>query len=145
MLKTKDFFQSPKEIVSAIQKAESTTSGEIKIHVENKKPSQLEQRAQEVFFQLNMHELPLKNGVLIYISIQSKQIHILGDENIHQVVGVNFWNDIVEQMSEKFKLQQFDQGAIEAILEIGEQLKQHFPFDAQNKSNDLSDDISYGD
>lgn len=145
MLKAKDFFQSPKEIVSAIQKAETTTSGEIKIHVENKKPLQLEQRAQEVFFQLNMHELPLKNGVLIYISIQSKQIHILGDENIHQVVGVSFWNDIVEQMSEKFKLQQFDQGAIEAILQIGEQLKQHFPFDALNKSNDLSDDISYGD
>ncbi|HZH68767.1 MAG TPA: TPM domain-containing protein [Chitinophagales bacterium] len=145
MPKVKQFFSQPEKIVDAIKQTESTTSGEIKVHVESENNKEVMLRAQEVFLMLDMHLLPQKNGVLIYISVRDKEICIIGDKNIHNTVGHNFWNDTVYKMSQHFKNRQFDTGTIEAILEIGQKLKIFFPFDHTTKSNDLSDDISYGE
>lgn len=145
MPKLKQFFNQPEKIVEAIKKAESTTSGEIKVHVESKNNKEVMLRAQEVFRQLKMHLLPQENGVLIYIAVKDKEICIIGDKNIHNTVGLDFWNDTVHTMSQHYKNSQFDQGTIDAIIEIGLKLKAFFPFDHQTKSNDLSDDISYGE
>ncbi|MCO5233992.1 MAG: TPM domain-containing protein [Chitinophagales bacterium] len=138
------FFKQPEAIVQAIQKAELKTSGEIKIHLESRCSGEVMQHATEIFHYLKMQDLPQKNGVLIYISISDHKICILGDANIHSKVGNDYWDGTVFKLSQHFKKNQFDKGIIEAILEIGESLHTHFPYDKDNDTNDLNDNISYG-
>lgn len=144
MPKVKNFFKQPENIVSAIRKAETFTSGEIKVHIESQCDKEVMERAKEVFHQLDMHLLPLKNGVLIYISVEDHKLAILGDQNIDNLVGENFWKDELEKIVHHFRKGEFDEGVIETIEDIGHKLKDYFPYDAKTDTNDLNDDISYG-
>lgn len=144
MPQVKNFFKHPEVIVSAIKKAETYTSGEIKVHIDKLCDKDVMEKAKEIFHQLGMHLLPGKNGVLIYISVLDHKIGILGDENIHQKVGDGFWNDELQKMIDHFKKNEYDEGVMEAISDIGQKLQAFFPFDSTNDTNDLNDDISYG-
>lgn len=144
MPQVKSFFKKPEEIVAAIKKAEQKTSGEIKVHIEAHCPKEVMEQAKDIFHQLHMHELPNKNGVLIYIAVLDHKICILGDKNIDEVVGTGFWNETVYNITQHFKQAHFDEGIAEAVLEIGRKLRDYFPYDATTDTNDLNDDISYG-
>jgi len=52
--------------MQAIKNAELDTSGEIRIHIENKCPGDVMDRSAFLFKQLQMHKTELRNGVLIY-------------------------------------------------------------------------------
>lgn len=138
------FFKKPEDIVAAIKKAEQKTSGEIKIHIEAHCDKEVMARAKEVFELLGMHQLPQKNGVLIYVAVDDHKLCILGDKNIDEQVGLGFWNDTIYNMTKHFKQHHFDDGIIEAILETGRKLRDYFPYDKATDTNDLNDDISYG-
>ena len=144
MSKHKNFFKNPEAIVHAIKKAERKTSGEIKVHVEAHCPKEVMEQAKDVFHHLKMDQLPHQNGVLIYLSIEDKKICILGDKNIDLKTGLGFWNETVFQLSESFKKGLYDEGVIQAILEIGGKRQEYFPFNSKTDKNDLNDDISYG-
>lgn len=144
MSQVRNFFKNPEGIVAAIKKAESKTSGEIKVHIEGECPKEVMEQATDIFHQLGMHLLPNKNGVLIYISVLDHKVCILGDKNIDEVVGLGFWNDTVYNLTTQFKHNHFDEGVSDAVLEIGRKLRDFFPYDAKTDTNDLNDDISYG-
>lgn len=141
----KNFFHQPNQIVKTIGEVEKLTSGEIKIHLESRCKGALEERAGYVFRNLKMNKLPQRNGVLIYLAIQDKKVCILGDENIHKRVGDGFWQETISKLIADFKAQKFDEGIIHAIKDVGDKLKSFFPYNSENASNDLSDDISYGE
>jgi uncharacterized membrane protein len=44
---------------------------------------------------------------------------------------------------EQFKKDNLTQGLVEGILSSGQKLKEHFPYQSDDK-NELSDDISFG-
>ena len=144
MSKTEKFLskEAEQEIVNAIVIAEKNTSGEIRVHIEenNTKPSY--ERAQEVFYFLKMDETELKNGVLFYISMQSKSFAIIGDKGINDLVGPDFWNSTKDLVIEKFKKGQYKNGLIKGIIEAGEQLKKYFPYNHDDDINELSNEIS---
>lgn len=144
MPQVKNFFKDPNNIVAAIKKAETKTSGEIKVHIDEYCEKDVMETAKEIFHQLEMHLLPGKNGVLIYISVHDHKLCILGDQNIHDKVGDGFWNDELAKMIHHFKKNEYDEGVIEAILDIGRKLKDFFPYDEKTDTNDLNDEISYG-
>ena len=52
-------------IMHAIAQAEKATSGEIRVHLEEKCGDDVIKRATQIFAKLNMHKTELKNGVLI--------------------------------------------------------------------------------
>ncbi|MES2733384.1 MAG: TPM domain-containing protein [Bacteroidota bacterium] len=143
---SQDFFtQAQKDqIVEAIRQAEKQTSGEIKVHIEQRcpQPDALE-RAKEVFALLNLDQTALKNGVLVYLSIEDRKFAILGDKGIHSVVPDNFWEYTKDTMRARFKQGDLTGGLCEGIRLAGEQLKNHFPY-FQDDTNELSDDISFG-
>ena len=130
-----------KEIIEAIQSAENQTSGEIRLHLEKKSKGKIFERAVKVFQKIGMHKTAQRNGVLIYLATTDHQFVILGDQGIHEVVPENFWNDIADLMTEKFKKNKFSEGLCEGITLIGEKLKSHFPIQ-DDDVNELSDDIS---
>ncbi|RMG69790.1 MAG: TPM domain-containing protein [Bacteroidetes bacterium] len=131
-------------IIEAIQQAESRSSGEVRIHLEDhvKGPSVF-QRAGQIFQKLKMHETAQRNGVLIYFAVVDHQFAIFADEGINKVVPEGFWDDIVAQMRAHFQKEAFLEGLIEGIKAIGEQLQAYFPREEDDK-NELPDDISYG-
>ena len=74
MSKVEDFLTAEQEqaIVLAIKSAEKNTSGEIRVHIEKNTEKPPMDRALEVFYFLKMDATELKNGVLIYIAVESK-------------------------------------------------------------------------
>jgi uncharacterized membrane protein len=132
-----------KFIVNAIKQAELNTSGEIRVHVENKCKINVLDRAADVFAMLKMHKTAQRNGVLFYLATGDKQFAILGDAGINAKVPNNFWESIKEEMQQHFKKGDFTKGLVVGIEMAGEKLKQFFPYQTDDV-NELPDDISYG-
>lgn len=145
MPKIEDFLTIDQEqaIIEAIKTAEKNTSGEIRVHIEKitEKPSM--ERALEVFYYLEMDKTILRNGVLLYIAVESKKVAILGDEGINAKVSSNFWDNEIELVISYFAKGQFAKGIELAIVEVGNRLKEYFPYQSDD-SNELSDEISKG-
>lgn len=141
----KDVFteQQQQMVREAIQEAELKTSGEVKVHIENHCKEETMDRAAFVFEQLQMHKTALRNGVLFYLALKDRQFAILGDVGINQKVPEGFWNKTSELMLNYFQNGDFVNGLVEGVKEAGNQLKEHFPYQADDK-NELSDDISFG-
>ena len=85
----------------------------------------------------------LKNGVLIYIAVESKKLAILGDEGINTKVPEKFWDAEKELMLTHFSKGEFTKGMELAIIEVGNILKEFFPYQSHD-TNELSDEISKG-
>lgn len=142
---TKEAFteEAKKEIVNAIKEAEKNTSGEVKVHLENRCKEDVMDRAAHIFKTLKMHKTDLRNGVLFYLAVEDRKFAILGDAGINRKVPENFWDDIKEQTLAHFKDGEFGKGLSEGIKKAGEQLSTHFPYQQDDK-NELPDDISFG-
>lgn len=130
-------------IVEAIQRAEKNTSGEIRVHIEKETSVATLERAMEVFRSLNMSATKDRNGVLIYVAVDSKKFAIYGDEGINEKVGTDFWNSTKDIMQNHFKKGNNKQAFIDGIKEAGTQLKKYFPFQ-QDDTDELSNEISKG-
>lgn len=146
MVSAKKFFtpEQQDDIKQAVLNAELDTSGEIRVHIENKCIGDVLIRAAEIFRKLKMDQTDLHNGVLIYLAIENRKFAIIGDEGINAVVPENFWETIKTKMLNQFREGHFTLGLSEAITAAGEQLKHHFPYKTSD-ANELSDDISFGD
>jgi uncharacterized membrane protein len=142
----KDLFtkEEQKQIVDAVKQAELNTSGEIKVHIERKCKEDVLDHAAFMFEQLEMHKTELRNGVLIYLAVEDRQLAILGDAGINLKVPKGFWEDTRDVMISNFKNGDFAKGLSEGIIKAGEQLKEHFPYQ-KDDVNELSDDISFGE
>jgi len=143
MSSVKEFLSSKEEsrVVEAIKMAELNTSGEIRVHIEQHTDLEAFKRAKEVFEKLNMHQTEARNGVLFYVGVQDHSFVILGDSGIDQKVSDDFWESTKNIVIENFKLGAFADGLIKGVLEAGNQLKEHFPFQSDDE-NELSDEIS---
>jgi uncharacterized membrane protein len=145
MSKIENFLTIEQEqaIIKAIEIAEKNTSGEIRVHIENNTNLPPLDRALEVFHLLEMDKTELRNGVLFYVAVESKKFAILGDEGIHTKVTENFWDAEKALMLSYFKKEEFSKGLELAIIEVGNKLKEFFPYQS-NDTNELSNEISKG-
>lgn len=140
-----NFFTSEQKqkIVSAIKSAELNTSGEIRVHIENRCKNEVLDRAATVFASLKMHKTKFRNGVLFYLSIKDHKFAILGDGGVNALVPDDFWDNIKEMMQHQFRDGAFTEGLSAGIKMAGEQLKAHFPYQTDDV-NELDDQISFG-
>ncbi len=141
----REFFtaQQQEDIVCAIRNAEMMTSGEIRLHMENRCGGDVLDRAATIFADLGMQDTAARNGVLIYLAVQDHQLAILGDVGIHQCVDHCFWQDAVDLMLTYFQHDNFCDGLIEGIELIGLKLRENHPYQSDDV-NELADDISFG-
>ncbi|UEG51261.1 TPM domain-containing protein [Ferruginibacter lapsinanis] len=147
LFKKKDFFsaQDKEQIVEAIRLSEKQTSGEIRVYVESKNPFMDPiDRAAEIFFELKMQETEHRNAVLLYIAMGHKQLALFADEGIYQKVGAEYWDNAVKNMIAAFTKENISNGIEQCIKQIGETLKEKFPYEASADKNELPDDIVFG-
>ena len=145
--KKKEFFSaSQKErIVAAIHEMEKQTSGEIRIYVETKNPMvDPLHRAAQVFHTLQMEKTSGRNGVLLYIATKHRELALYGDEGIYKATGPEYWNHAVKKMISHFKGDDICEGVVHCVRQVGETLKEKFPFDPTTDKNELPDDIVFG-
>lgn len=130
-------------IVKAVIDAEKNTSGEIQVHIEKHCKEDVLERATTVFSILKMHKTKLRNGVLFYLALEDHKFAILGDAGINSVVPDNFWDEIKDHLTSRFKEGKLTEGLCEGISMAGKQLKDHFPIQ-KDDINELPDEISFG-
>ena len=132
------------QITNAIRVAETNTSGEIRVHIENSCREDVLDRAAYIFEKLEMHKTELRNGVLFYLALKDKKFAILGDGGINGKVPEDFWETTKDAIVSKLKEGLYAEGLASGIIMAGEQLKKHFPYQ-KDDVNELSDEISFGD
>lgn len=142
----KKFFSQEEQqlIVSAIQNAERSTSGEVRVYVESR-CSYMDalDRAIEIFAHMSMEATKERNAVLVYVAIKDHQLAVFGDEGIHHKVGPDYWNTEVNKMIRDFNRDDYAKGIAGCVEDIGQALQQFFPFTEKDK-NELTDDIEFG-
>lgn len=145
-MKASDFLtdEERQEVVSAIQSAEKATSGEVRIHIENKCSGDPKEPALKAFHKLGMTATKARNGVLIYVAVESHKLAILGDKGINDVVPEGFWEDVIAVIKEQFAEGNFCAGLCKGLEMVGEKLKAYFPYQSDDV-NELSDEISFED
>jgi uncharacterized membrane protein len=133
------------EIAEAIREAEKRTSGEVRVFIEShcKYVDPLD-RAAEIFYGLKMDKTVDRNAVLVYIAVKDHQLAIFGDEGIHMKTGSEFWQKEVNLMLSQFNKENYGDGIVTVVKEIGDALYQHFPYDKKVDKNELPDDIVFG-
>ena len=143
--KKKKFFNKDEEerIMAAIRMAETASSGEIRLYVESECADSVEKRTVEIFKKLKMFKTQERNGVLIYIAMESRKFAIFGDEGIHKKMGFSFWTTEVATLKTFLTEERMVDGICKVALDIGEVLKVHFPYQSDDK-NELSDKPVYG-
>lgn len=144
MPKAKDFFtQTEKnQIIVAIKAAELNTSGEVRVHIEERCKDDVMVRAKEVFEKLGMTATDQRNGVLFYLAVKDHKFAILGDRGINEKVPPGFWDTVRDLMRDHFKQGRFVVGLCEGIEQAGHELKEFFPYQ-EDDVNELDDDISF--
>lgn len=144
--KKREFFtaEEKQRMVEAIQKAEKSTSGEVRLFIESKcKYVDAVDRAQEIFFSLKMQNTRDRNAVLLYLALDDHQLALFADEGIYQRLGREYWNKEVKKMISAFTKDDYAGGICLVIEDIGDALKAEFPYEASDK-NELPDDIIFG-
>jgi len=145
--KQREFFSAndKAEIVEAIRLAEKETSGEIRIYVESKNAYMDPiDRAAEIFFKLKMQETDHRNAVLLYIAMDHHELALFADEGIYQKAGKVYWDEEVRRMIANFTRDNISKGIAQCVREIGETLKEKFPYIPTEDKNELPDEIVFG-
>lgn len=144
----KNEFFSPDEqyaVIEAIRNAEKRTSGEIRVFIESRcRFVDPLDRASELFWTLKMDHTADRNAVLVYVAMKDHQFAIYADRNIHNKVGQEFWYREVSAMAQHFRENHYRDALIHVIDDIGDALKEHFPYDDKGDKNELPDDIIFG-
>jgi len=131
-----------KDLARIISEAELLTSGEIRLHLEEKCEIEPEARALEVFYSLNMGNTKLKNAVLLYISYGDQKFAICGDEGIHKYVSNRFWKSLKNSLKRAFEKKDFFNGISVTIMECGRQLRTYFPYQYDD-INELENHVTF--
>lgn len=128
-------------LVEAIRTAESKTTGEIRVHIAKRVSSHgIMADAAKSFVKLGMTETATRNGVLLYVAVKSRELACIGDKGIHEIVGNEGWNHIINELKAHFAKGDYFVGLHKAVQSIGETLARHFP--GTGGINELPDEIS---
>lgn len=138
----------PKAVLGDIEKAikysEHQHRGELRFAIENTlalakvwRGMSARQRAIEVFSDLRVWDTEENSGVLIYLLLADREVHIVADRGISKLVVQDEWEAVAKLMQKEFQRGDFLRGALQGIERITALLAAHFPPGADNR-NELS-------
>lgn len=133
-------------IEQAVAQAEQGHSGEIRFAVEAalpwsylKRGAPARERALMVFAKLRVWDTENNNGVLIYVELADRSIEIVADRGIARHVPAHEWQVLAQAMREHFRAGAFETGVTEALAQVAQRLRQHYPLaDGVRNPDELS-------
>ncbi|MES2565809.1 MAG: TPM domain-containing protein [Bacteroidota bacterium] len=129
-------------LIKAIHAAESKTSGEMRVHIEEACEGDALEACKKLFTDLKMNETKDRNGILFFLAIESRAFAVWGDEGIHKKVTDEFWKHITECAIGYFKQHDLINGLEKSVEMCGEKLQHYFPLEHDDK-DELTNEISY--
>jgi uncharacterized membrane protein len=133
-----------KDIEMAVKQSERQHRGELRFAIENTlaptwiwRGMSARQRATEVFSNLRVWDTEENSGVLIYLLLADREVHIVADRGIARRVPQAEWDAVAQAMQKAFREGDFRRGSLEGIERITIMLAAHFPPGADNP-NELS-------
>lgn len=137
------------DIETAIQQSERLHRGELRFAIENTLPSSWlwrgikpGERALDLFSNLRVWDTEENSGVLIYLLLADREVHIIADRGIAKRVDQAEWSAVAETMQTAFRQGDFRGGSLAGIERITGILATHFPAEKDNP-NELADRPHY--
>jgi len=127
MVKRLEEHVDTKRIVAAIEAAERSTTGHIRVSLSHHFRSSARKMAERAFVKLGLHKAPARNGVLIFVVPSRREFVILGDAAIHEKVGQEFWDRVSAAISDRIRAGDLTSGLVHGVEEAGRELAAHFP------------------
>ena len=125
-----------KTIVDAIARAESRTSGEIRVYISHRTIADAVKAAQIRFDKLGLRKHKHRNCVLIYLAPKSRVFAVIGDTAVHEKCGDGFWREVTTTMEEHLGKDSPTTAVVHAVEKVGELLAAHFPPHGHHKMRD---------
>lgn len=130
-------------IEQAVQRAEATHAGEIRLAVEGAldgtpllRGQSARERAIDVFSHLRLWDTADRTGVLIYLLLADRRVEIVADRGIHARVGPEGWGQVCRNLEAALRQGDYEGGAIACIEAVARHLDKHFP-GSHRRGNEL--------
>lgn len=132
-------------IEKKISEIEEETSGEIKlcikvtrgIYEDDLSPREI---AIHEFQKLGMHNTKDRTGILIFILFDERKFEVIADEGIYNIIPDEEWDIVKNMIVKNFQEQNYLNGILEVIDEMGSILIKEFPGGDENP-NELSNEV----
>jgi putative membrane protein len=98
--------------------------------------AEVEEAAITSFFTERLYKTKDENGILLFISVLERKAWILADGGINARIDPGQWQSIIDLITRGIKDKNQCEALCEAIVQIGELLKSHFPIQ-ENDINEL--------
>ena len=131
------------EIEAAIAESEHRHCGEIRVAIEaGLDPAQAWRgqspgdRALEVFARLGVWDTAANNGVLIYVLLADRAVHIIADRGYEGRVASEEWAAACRAMESSFGRGEYRKGMLNGLHHVGGLVARHFPVAAGQRNPD---------
>lgn len=127
-----------------VSRAEVGHAGEIRVVIEGHLPlnSALHQdttgRARDLFSSLRVWDTALNSGVLLYINLCEHRVEIVADRGINTKIEPARWQSICQSMTTRLSTEEYQQGVIFGIEQIGVTLNEYYKVLESAAGNELS-------
>ena len=123
-------------LAAQVAQSEAGHSGEIRIYVETGLPLSYlwqptsmvqitRERALALFGKLRVWDTERNNGVLIYVLLAERAIHVVADRGMN--THVESWTSVISPMQRAFAQGDFESGLLQAVDAVSEVMALHFP------------------
>ncbi len=114
-------------IRNAIEAAEANSSARIHVTLSHEALDSALRAASRVFRHQRLSDTPQRNSVLFFVLPWRREFAVIGDSGIHDKVGQEFWEQIVQAMSAAIVTGDLTDGLVLGIEKAGRELAAHFP------------------
>ena len=114
-------------VIAAIREFERKTSGEIRVHMQERIDGSAKEAAARAFDRLGMARTRDRNGVLFFVGVRDRRFAVIGDTGIYDAVPHEFWATAVTRVETRFAEGRYADGLVEGIRMAGAALAEHFP------------------
>jgi putative membrane protein len=93
---------------------------------------EVEEQAIVSFMAQGLHHTRDETGILIFISLFERRVHVLADRGINNVVTTKTWDGIVQTVTDGIRRGEACHALCMAIESCGQVLEEHFPVQADD-------------
>ncbi|OGW81327.1 MAG: hypothetical protein A3G33_00915 [Omnitrophica bacterium RIFCSPLOWO2_12_FULL_44_17] len=116
------------QIAEAIREIELKSTGKISIYLEWQCPvTDPFSRAIKLFHTLNIHKLPQKNGLFIYLATKQRLFAVIADQNLNEKIGPDLWAALQPLLEIRFRNNHFLSAILLILEQIGKKMVEGFP------------------
>ena len=129
-------------LTRAVQEGERGHGGELRLVIERRPlpaDTTAQSRAERHFATLGLWNTADRSGVLIYLNLAARKLHILADSGVSAVVPQNVWDDLAARTLRAFRVGHETAALENLVKEAATLLRQHFGKADDPHGNELPD------